>query len=203
MSKKGIIHTMAVEDAVNTISTADYGLHCLVVYPNLDTLREFYSRYIQKQIEERNEFIQMAPFYETEDSVRRVLSEGRISLDVERLEGKEKALAIVDSLKKYFAADGEYTRFDLEVDKRMVDNAKTVGKSGYSGLGDIGAFHYEGRTHGLVEYELSLPPHYDDADIKRVCLYHQQDFNRLAAEQKKSLAEHHGLAIRIVPHKQK
>ncbi len=122
---------------------------------------------------------------------------------MERLEGKEKALAIVDSLKKYFAADGEYTRFDLEVDKRMVDNAKTNGKSGYSGLGDVGAFPYEDRTHGLVEYELSLPTHYDDVDIKRVCLYHQQDFNRLTAEQKKRLTEHHSMAIRIVPHKQK
>ncbi len=203
MSHKGIIHTMAVEDAVNTISTADYGLHCLVVYPNLVTLREFYSRYIQKQIEERNEFIQMAPFYETEDSVRQVLSGGRMSLKVERLEVKEKALAIVDSLKKYFAAaDGEYTRFGLDVDKRMVDNAKAVGKSGYSSLGDIGAFHYVGRTHCLVEYEMSLPTHYD-VDIKRVCLYHQQDFNRLASEQKKVLAVHHGMAIRIVSQKQK
>ncbi len=169
MSSRGILHTMAVENAVNTISAAGYGMHCLVIYPDLVTLRDFYSHYIQKQIEERNEIVQMAPFYETVDSVRQALSGGHLSMDVERLE-EERTLAIVDSLKKYFAADDEYIRFDLEADKRMVDGAKTDGKSGYSVLGDIGAFHYEGQTYGLVEYELLLPTHYD-VDIKRVCLY--------------------------------
>ena len=92
---------MHTADASNTISESDYGIHILVVYEDLIMLREFYSQYVKKGIEERNEVIQLAPFYETEDSVRRVLSEGNISIDVEKSEKVEKSLIIVDSLKKY------------------------------------------------------------------------------------------------------
>ncbi|WP_458745966.1 hypothetical protein [Candidatus Nitrosocosmicus sp. T] len=63
---------MDAANASNTISELDYGIHSLVVYEDLAILREFYSQYIKKGIEERNEVIQVAPFYETEDSVRKV-----------------------------------------------------------------------------------------------------------------------------------
>jgi CheY-like chemotaxis protein len=39
------------------------------------TLREVYSNYIRKQIEDNNEVVLVNPFYETTDSVRQVLSE--------------------------------------------------------------------------------------------------------------------------------
>ena len=67
---------MNAANASNTISESDYGIHTLVVYEDLEILREFYSQYVKKGIEERNEVIQLAPFYETEDSVRKILSEG-------------------------------------------------------------------------------------------------------------------------------
>jgi hypothetical protein len=186
------------------LSEANYGMHCLVVYPDLATLREFYSHYIQKQIEERNEAVQVYPFYETEDSVRQTLSEGHNPIDVKRLERKEGALAIVDSLMKHFGGgdgDGGHVRFDMDTCKRLVDDAKTMGKSGYSILVDAGAFAYKGRTQDLMEYEMLQPSLYEDVDMKGICLYHQQDFNRLASEQKKKLAEHHGMAMRVVSHR--
>ncbi len=69
------------------------------------TLREFYSYYIQKSIEEKNDVVQIAPFYEIEDSVRHTLSEGHRALkDIEKLES-EKSLVIVDSLKNYTESD--------------------------------------------------------------------------------------------------
>jgi len=92
---------MQLENASDTISESDYGTHTLIVYPNLDILRKFYSYYVKKRVEERNEVIQLAPFYETEDSVRKSLSEGEISIDIEKWEKEEKSLIIVDSLKKY------------------------------------------------------------------------------------------------------
>ncbi len=107
-----------------------------------------------------NNVVQMAPFYEMEDFVRQIPSEGHISMDVERLERKERTLVIVDTLRKYYAHD-EYKKFDLNTHKRMVDNANTVGKNGYSILYDMRAFSYEGRMHGLVEYEMSMPTYYE------------------------------------------
>ena len=90
---------------LSTLSESDYGIHALVVYDDLVILREFYSQYVKKGIEERNEVIQLAPFYETEDSVRKSLSEGHISIDVEKWEKAKKSLIIVDSLKKYIGND--------------------------------------------------------------------------------------------------
>ena len=47
----------------------------MIIYPDLDTLRELYSNYIHKQIEESNETVLVNPFYETTNSGRQVLSE--------------------------------------------------------------------------------------------------------------------------------
>ncbi len=66
---------MHVEYAAKALSESNYGLHCLVVYPDLETLREFYSHYIQNQIDDKDEVVQIALYYENEDSVRHTLSQ--------------------------------------------------------------------------------------------------------------------------------
>ncbi len=188
------IISMAVESASNTISESDYGTHTLLVYENLETLREFYSHYVKKRVEERNEVIQLVPFYETEDSVRKSLSEGQISIDLEKWEKEEKSLIIVDSLKKFFGSvplESEY-----ESNKKLVDRAKTMGKKGVSILGDAGAFPHKHLIDDLMNHELSLPSKYD-MDLKRICLFHKKDFNRLSEEQKQKLVNHHTIVIRI------
>lgn len=192
-----LIDKVELEDAVDEFSNNEYGIHYLVIYPDLITLREFYSYYIQKSIEEKNEVVQIASFYETEDSVRHTLSEGyRAIKDVEKLEN-EKSLIIVDSLKNYTKL--EQKESDLSFKDRMVNHAKKMGKNGFSILGDIGAFYFNGRTQDLIEYELSLPTKYD-INLKGFCLYHKDDFKNLTKEQKQNLAKHHGMAIEIKPH---
>lgn len=185
---------MHVEDASNAISESDYGSHALIVYEDLEKLREFYFYYVKKRVEERNELIQLAPFYETEDSVRKTLSEGQTSFDIKKWENEKKSLIIIDSLKKYF--DGEPIDTDYVSNKKLVDYAKTMGKTGASILGDYGVFLYKHRIQDLVNYELSLPSKYD-LDLKRVCLYHKKDFNRLSKEQKQKILDHHPIAIKI------
>jgi hypothetical protein len=54
-----------VSEAVNQIIQAEYGSHYLIVYPDLITLREMYSQYIQRQIKNNNnnnEIILINPF---------------------------------------------------------------------------------------------------------------------------------------------
>ena len=41
---------MNASDPAETISQNEYELHCLLIYRDLTTLREFYSNYIQKQM---------------------------------------------------------------------------------------------------------------------------------------------------------
>lgn len=185
---------MLVESASNTISESEYGTHALVIYENLETLREFYSQYIKKRIEEKNEFIQLASFYETEDSVRKTLSAGHVSIDVDKWEKLENSLMIMDSLKKYLGNESQ--RSGNNSDKNLVGYAKEKGKAGVSILGDMGPFRYEHRIQDLLAYELSLDNNCD-IDLKRLCLYHQKDFNTLSKEQKQNLLSHHAFAIKI------
>ena len=162
-------------------SNKDYGIHYLVIYPDLTTLREFYSYYIQKSIEEKNEVIQIAPFYETEDSVRYTLSEGHRAIkDIEKLED-EKSLVIVDSLKNYMKREQKVCNRSFK--EMMVNHAKKIGKNRFSILGDMSGFYFNSRTQDLVEYELSLPRKYN-IDLKGFCLYHKDDFNRLKTRAK-------------------
>ena len=59
--------------------------------------------------------------------------------------------------------------------KKLVDYAKAMGKSGVSILGDMGAFPYKHRIEELVNYELSLPSKYD-IDLKRYMLVSSKRF---------------------------
>lgn len=185
---------MHTANASNTISESDYGTHALVVYEDLEILREFYSQYVKTRIEEKNEFIQIAPFYETEDSVRKSLAGGFAPINVNKWEMEEKSLMIIDSLKKYLGNESQQSEYDP--DMNLVGYAKEKGKAGVSIIGDKGAFPFKHLIDDLVNFELSLPSKYD-TDLKRICLYHQKDFNRLSEEQKQKLVDHHTIAIRI------
>jgi hypothetical protein len=47
-------------------------------------LRQFYSHYIPQQINYKKEIIQILPFYETEESVRRVLCKGNKGMNMNK-----------------------------------------------------------------------------------------------------------------------
>ena len=53
---------------------SEYGVHYLVVYPDMITLRRIYSYYTKMQLEDNNEIVLIVPYYETTEMVRSVLS---------------------------------------------------------------------------------------------------------------------------------
>jgi hypothetical protein len=177
-----------VNKAVNQIIQAEYHSHYLIVYPDLTTLREMYSQYIQRQIKNNNEIILINPFYETTDSVRQILSKSGVNLSKYE---KEKGLVIIDSLKEYFGSQP-----DILFKRNLVNYAKQNGKKGLSIIGDIGAYTHRSKHNELVDYELSLPTKFD-VDMKGFCLYHQKDFDKFSGMQKQQLITHHGKAIEI------
>ena len=177
-----------VNNAVYQIIQTEYGAHYLIVYPDLATLREMYSKYVQEQIKENNEIILINPFYETTDCVRQILSKSGVN--VSKYE-KEKGLVIIDSLKEYFGS-----KPDMLFKRNLVNYAKQIGKKGLSIIGDIGAYTHKSKHNELVDYELSLPTKFD-VDMKGFCLYHQKDFNKFSDNQKQELIKHHGKALEI------
>jgi MEDS: MEthanogen/methylotroph, DcmR Sensory domain len=181
-----------VNDALDQINQAEYGAHYMIIYPDLDTLRDLYSNYILKQIKENNEIVLINPFYETTDSVRQVLSEkfnDGIS-NVSKYE-KEESLMIADALEEYL---GDQPL--IYVKKGLASYAET-GKKGLSVLADLGAYSHRYKYKDLVDYELSLPTKYD-VQMKGFCLYHQKDFDNLSDEQKQKLIEHHQKTLEII-----
>jgi hypothetical protein len=186
-----------VNDTLHHITQAEDGAHYMIIYPDLEKLRELYSEYIHKQVEDKNEIVLINPFYETTDSVRNVLSEKYNNgiNDVSKRE-QEKSLIIADALERYF---GEQNMDDKSFKMSLVDHATKIGKSDLAILGDTGAYHHKSKHEELVDYELSLPTKYEDGiALKGFCLYHQKDFNNFSDEQKQKLIEHHGKALKLV-----
>ena len=95
------IYNVTIKDTAAEIGESKYGLHCLLIYPNLKTFREFYAYYIWKQIKTKDEIILFNPFYETAGLVRQNLLMGHIQLDEFQYES-DISLIITDSLKQYF-----------------------------------------------------------------------------------------------------
>ena len=147
----------------------------------------------------RNRCILILPFYETTDSVRRILSEDNAaegaSIGVTKYE-KYHSLMIVDSARAYFGSSSSVVLVSFI--KSLAKYAKQTGRNGVCALCDIGSFYqYCPKVDGLIAHEASLPSKFD-MNIKAFCLYHRADYdNRFTGEQKQVLLEHHGREIRI------
>ena len=189
-----------IEAFFEEIRIAEYGVHYLVIYPNMITLRRIYSYHAKMQLEDNNEIVLILPYYETTEMVRSVLSgENKNNqeniIDVRKYE-KEGALMIIDSVKAYFRSDTDLMSFIGRLSKQ----AQNSGKNGVSVIADLASFYFHNGIDKLIEYEMSLPTKYDDEmNLKGFCLYHQEDFDkRLSKQQKQKLFEHHGKNLMIV-----
>ena len=197
------------------------GSHCLMVFPDLMTLRGVYSLYTKMQLEDSNEIVLILPYYETIGMVRLTLSGetiynengnnpyGYSGIDVNKHE-KEGSLIIVDSLKGYFYSEGK-SSFHINNDSPKGDlnlmlyleillkQAERQKKNGVTVLSDMGSFYHHNNRDGnlkLIEYECSLPEKFDARKLKGFCLYHQKDFEkRFSQKQQAELLDCHSRNI--------
>ena len=77
--KENLITTGSNNEILEHLNQAEYGTHSILVYPNIETLRETYSRYVKSQLEDNNEIVLILPYYETANKVRKTLSEGFVN----------------------------------------------------------------------------------------------------------------------------
>lgn len=185
-------------DAVETsqeLRESEFGAHFLVVYPDLVTFRETYSRYVKEAMKD-NEIVIILPFYETVNDVRRIMSEDGLGISVRRYE-KEQSLLIMDSLKAYFGLKFGLIPFL----NQTVEYAKKSGKDGVTVIGDMGSFFYsQNANSNLLQYEMTLPEVFEDMNLKGFCFYHRRDFNgRLTEQEKRTLLDHHSKTKYLLP----
>lgn len=77
MGQEYNIIQIGVEDLIDVLYKEIDGIHFMIIYPDIETIRQFYSSYIKSQIEEKGKIVVFAPFYETTDSVRSSFNEVR------------------------------------------------------------------------------------------------------------------------------
>ena len=193
------VRNIEINHSLETMLQAEYGSHYIIVYPDLSTLRRIYSNYSKIQLENKNDIVLLLPFYETTESVRKILStsddvslgfcDDRVSiLDIRKHE-KEGSLVIVDSKKAYFGSK----TVDIKVFVGMlIEHAIHSKKTGVCVIADMGAFFYLNKIQDLIKHETTLPPKFD-LKLKAFCCYHGSDFTGyLTEEQKQDLLNHHG-----------
>ena len=209
-----------VDEELSWFEKSPPGTHCLVLFPDLTTLRRVYSHYTKILLEDYNEIVLILPYYETTEMVRLALSgrdaSSRKINDSSRYSGlnvskyvKEGSLVIMDSIKGYFPSEVQSysSENDLNVGlaftsyiHRLLKQAENQKKGGVTVLSDLGSFHhffYNGNQK-LIEYERSLPKNYDGMNLKGFCLYQRDDFERkFSQKQQTELLDCHGRNIML------
>jgi hypothetical protein len=181
------------EEISKELRKSEIGSHFLVEYPDLATLRELYSYYTKSALNDGNETVVILPFYETADTVRRVMSEDPACIDAKKYE-KEQRLLIMDSLKGYFGSVDGLMPFV----KQMVDHAKSSGRNSVTVIGDMGSFFYYEKENDLVGWEMKLPRKFQ-MNLKGFCLYHTGDLKRFSEKDKQKLFQRHSTTAHLLP----
>src|SRR5829696_6037855 len=175
-----------------------HGENGIIIYPNLQTFRQIYTKYAKEQLEKednsnsiRNEqsrprIILIATFYETTDSVKHHLSAVGVK-DIQSLIDNG-SLVIVDAFSSYSP--------DVSGMKKLVaslsERAKREGRVGVTAIIDMGFFFLfggDGRATELINYEASLAPKTEGGNIKGFSCYHAGNYNTLKDSQKEELAQ--------------
>jgi hypothetical protein len=166
------------------------GEHIILIYPDLNSLREIYSHYCKSALE-NHELVLLLVYYETANRVRQTLKE--IGIDVESYEKGRTLLIIEDIAKAYFGSAEDFLFFLEIIDKQQ----KRHGKNGISVIADMGVFyHFQENKDALVRFESLLPARFD-IKLKRICNYHKRDFDRLEVQEKRYVIESHCRQIKV------
>jgi hypothetical protein len=174
------------------------GENGIVIYPNLQTLRQIYRQYAKEQLEKGEEddnskgneqsnprIILIATFYETIDSVKHSLS--AVGVDAQSLIDNG-SLVIVDAFSSYYP--------NIDGMKKLVaslsDRARKEDRAGVTAIVDMGFFFLfggDGRATELINYEASLPPRTEGGNVKGFSCYHGGNYSTLKDSQRKELAQ--------------
>jgi hypothetical protein len=188
-----------VEDGENTI----------LVYPNMQTFRQIYTKYVKDQLaaakeqegkqdnnnnnssrdnneQSKSRIILIAPFYETVDSVKHQLSAFGVENVQELIDSG--SLVIADSFHSFFP--------DSNGMKKLIDSlsqrARKEGRAGVTAIVDMGFFFLFGgdnKAADLISYEASLAPKTQDGNVKGVSCYHWGNYETLTERDKELLTQ--------------
>jgi hypothetical protein len=93
-----------VKEILTSLLNTPTGIHQIVVYPNLELIRETYFHYIKKLLEKNNEMVIFIPYYESSHSVKKILSSfptERNEIDNDNKKGSNQKSNNIIDVKRY------------------------------------------------------------------------------------------------------
>jgi hypothetical protein len=162
-----------------------FGEHNMLVYSDLNSLREIYSSHTQRSLQLRNNAAIILYHYETKVSVVHALKE--LDIAVERHEA-DRSLIILDANKVIFKPT-----FDgfLQYLKTLETLAIKSGRNGINLIIDMGAFRHRSKEQELLEYERIFNIIFRDSKSSILCCYHKKDVEVLDATRKEEIHKSH------------
>ncbi|CAN5564524.1 hypothetical protein BH18THE1_BH18THE1_08270 [soil metagenome] len=193
---RGITHVM------NSLLDIPPNSHTVLVYPNLNTIREIYRKYSLMVGQKGTEMFIILPYYETVEDVKRNLMVDDNCFETFEVMLKEGSLIIRDChaiLNEDTRTTANFLRdcpsgvsAIAHFLKEMLTHATKIGKDTVSVWIDTGTFRsVESGHRSLFDYEQFIPLAFNDEVVKQFCLYHQKDFELKLSQ----LEEHKSLII--------
>jgi hypothetical protein len=184
------------------------GENSILVYPNTQTFRQIYAKYVKDQSTAAREqegkesnnnndsrginkqskprITLIAPFYETVDSVKHHLRGFGVENVQELIDSG--SLVIADSFRFFFP--------DPNGMKKLIDSlserARKEGRVGVTAIVDVGFFFLFGgdsKAADLISYEESLAPKTQDGNVKGISCYHWGNYETLTERDKELLTQ--------------
>ena len=181
------------------------GENSIFVYPNLQTFRQIYAKYVRDQLADsrgddeeedsklykqltssKSRIVLIAPFYETVNSVKHQLS--AFGVENSQVLIDSGSLVIVDSFYSFFP--------DQNGMKKLIDSlserARKEGRAGVTAIVDMGSFFLfggDGKATHLISYEISLAPKTQDGNVKGITCYHWGNYVTLTDADKEQITQ--------------
>jgi hypothetical protein len=182
-------------DLVPQLLKLPLGYHCLILYPNIETIRKIYAEYIRLMIEENDVAILFLPYYDTTDKVRQELV--MKGLDVRKFE-QNNSLTLIDFTK---VVDNPYlglpAAFGLKefVNKiQAYDNNKNLVV-----IADMSFYNHSKNIDDLLRYESLSDDGYCNQNWRQLCLYHKLDYHLMFTdEQKQKIFDYHKDKVMVI-----
>jgi hypothetical protein len=181
------------------LNHVESGEHCILIYPNLATLREIYTQYYKKMLLKKEMVLFLLEGYESNDLISDYLTASGIDVIQNLGNG---SLVLASSLKKFFSSESLFVEF-LDVVRGDID--RMGNKNGMTIITDGGSYcsSTENMTSStenmtsLIDFESFISSIVDIKPVKLLCIYNRDDFNILTEEQKQILVQLHSKKLLV------
>ena len=121
-----------IKEILKSLLETPIGIHQIFVYPNIDMLRKLYFHYIKSLLDNNNEIIIFLPYYETAESVKKVLSSFSIDYNNDDIIDQNKYIdkkdTVIEDVNRYIN-NGSLVIIDSEKAFSNAQEIETITKT--------------------------------------------------------------------------